>query len=191
MVGTFSNVRKSLSCYCFIDGADGNSYFCHREQLKDKRDWKFVWNGNECSFKIKENPDADKKDIAVEIIPLPKVNPDSEKRERVHKEKNRKGKQWNKPVTENLYYVLTYKKLGTDNPYAIVTPATAWKDKTMAEENLFFHEAEKGDINSYRLKRALIYRDGSDYVVKEFLPRNKAGDTLYKGGIKWGSITKF
>ena len=185
MVGTFSNVRKSISCYCFIDGADGNSYFCHREQLKDKRDWKFVWNGNECSFKIKENPDADKKDIAVEIIPLPKVNPDSEKRERVHKEKNRNGKQWNKSVTENFYHVLTYKKLGTDNPYGIVTPVMVWKDKTMAEENLFFHKAEKGDINSYLLKRVLIYRDGSDYVVKEVNSRNKAGNILYKGVIKW------
>ena len=79
MVGTFCNVRKTLSCYCFIDGADGKSYFCHRDFLKDKRDWMYVWNGNECSFKIQENPEADKKDVAVEIVPLPVENPNIEK----------------------------------------------------------------------------------------------------------------
>ena len=199
MVGTFSNVRKSLSCYCFIDGADGKSYFCHRDYLKDKHDWKFVWNGNECSFKIRENPDADKKDIAVDIIPLPIVNQNIKKAEKARDEKQKRKERniaiaiqhkenkdkWESHIKEHFCYTLMSKKRDTSNPYVMVQPVTVWKDKLSAEESLFFHKAEKGDINHYQFRKAVVYKVGGVYIVKELLNRNKVGSVLYQGNLKF------
>lgn len=182
MVGKFRSVLKNKSQYCFIDGADGNTYFCHKSNMNTPQDWSYVWEGNECSFKIEKASGENKSDIAVEVIPLPVS---------VQKNKLKDSKAekvtWRKYLSTNQFYVVTNKVRGSKNCFEVVLnpsgTVTLYKNKLLGEEKVYFYEAEKGDICHFRLQRCLAVKKGKSYVVKEIRFNNSLGPVLYHGDV--------
>ena len=203
MIGKFYKVKKVSSLYCFINGNDGNTYFCHISCLKDSHDWKYVWNGNECAFTPGDVKEDGKNFVASNVIPVHVLNPRRKENKLAEKlaaerreEKNRKKEEnirraqlrkeskdwWDQHVQDHLYYVVTVRIKGTKDPYVMAKPYRAWKNKLLAEENLCFRNAENGDVFSYHLRKCVVYRKGAGYVVKVVTgSRNKIGDVLYEG----------
>ena len=199
MVGKFIQVNKAKSKWCFITGADGNDYFFHAKCLKDPNDWQYVWNGNECAFQVCPSEDPNKRDSAIYVVPNPEVNPgvlkaqENEKRhqenvrrkkENIQKVENRQFRkaQWDSHCDDHRYWVVTGKKKNSNEPWGLVNPPTVYKNKSSAEEMLYFRKMEFPE-NTYLLRRCLVYRLGTMYQVKLLDKNNRAGKVIYTGGL--------
>ena len=67
------NVRKYKNLFFFIKGNEGVEYFCHKNNLVNKNDWKYCYNKNTCEFDIDDT--ENKKHLsAINVKPRHKLN---------------------------------------------------------------------------------------------------------------------
>lgn len=204
MNGTFRDVRKYISQYCFIDGDDGNTYFCHSESVVSKKDWKkYVWNGNRCSFSIEPPYDNGKLDRAINVEPIRMTNPqrvvereikrEAEKRkeiERQRKEENRQRyerrkqskDEWTEYCSERTGYVMVVKRKGSDDKWQVVKPCTIYGDYDYAKSVLekYKHTYKQ---NTYLMRRCMLNQIGLMCSVKLLSAKNKVGEEIYVGKV--------
>ena len=196
MNGTFRDVRKYKSLYCFIDGIDGNSYFCHINDLVRKKDWKYVYNGNQCSFSV-INTDGDKTDRAIMIVPNKVINPNvaierENKRRgdinraihaenRIRDEKRKQSKDnWSEYCEERTGYVIMIRPKREDSKYSVIKPCVIYGDLNHAKSIL--NKYKQSDTqNIYLLRRCMLNQIGSMCSVKLLSAKNKVGGEIYRG----------
>ncbi len=196
MRGTFTKVAKWFNQYCFVNGNDGNTYFCHRNDFLKKQDWKYVYDGNSCDFDIVETPDKEH-NRAVNIIPVRIPDPrNAEKAERkneekriaaekaIAKEKNTKEMQrkketadkWRQHIDEHFHYTIGVRDEET-KVWSALRPVELF-DNNKECRNAVKELNDSHPDRHYRIMKVLAYNVEGKLVLKELKSKSYGRETV-------------
>ena len=192
MKGNFSNVKKSKNgMFCSIEGEDGRTYFCHRNEFLDKKLWKdYCYNGNTCEFIVEEVSVPGKNPLAKHIVPALVKDPEAEKR-RIYTEECRKRAEAKKIAKakniaaqaklaewkarkdeytqEHLTYAILFRKREENAVWKVLSPMVMSKDLTEIKDKCKEYK-EQYPKYMFSVKKVLWFEDLGiirDYRHKE------------------------
>ena len=196
MKGTFVNVRKYKSVWCFITGEDGVDYFCHRDEFVDPKSWKYAWNTNTCEFVPEKAPYEKDHPRAFKIEPTPLRDPlrnerkyrhakeradaqdrrDQRRRnhqETIAKNKARKDARLSEAEKHRVYTILI--KLISE--WELYRKDLIFEDLEQAKQCMADVKAKYPGVN-FRLARAAKYDVYGDVVLRELDSKGRVGKVL-------------